>query len=88
MATMSPEGLDDWLGNLGAPTNTGTSSGDTRRTSQGSLTENSDQDAWTGVRRVAPRPLPDVTGVVGPALAGALQHLDMSVLSPASWLKH
>ena len=83
MATMSPEELDDWLGNLGVPTNTGTSSGDTPRTPQGSLAEDSDEDAWAGVRRVAPRPLPGVTGAVGPALAGALQHLDMSVLSPA-----
>jgi Domain of unknown function (DUF222) len=83
MATMSPEELDAWLGNLGASANTGASSGDTRRTSRGSLAENSDEDAWAGVRRVAPRPLPGVTGVVGPALAGALQHLDMSVLSPA-----
>jgi hypothetical protein len=39
MATMSPEELDAWLGNLGAPANTGASSGDTRRTSRGSLAE-------------------------------------------------
>ena len=84
MATMSPEELGDWLGHLGAPTFSETSSGETRRRSQGSLTENADvEDAWAGVRRIAPRPLPGVTAVAGPALAGALQHLDMSVLSPA-----
>ena len=83
MATMSPEELEDWLGHLGAPTFSETSSGETRRRSQGSLTENADEDAWAGVRRIAPRPLPGVTAVAGPALAGALQHLDMLVLSPA-----
>jgi hypothetical protein len=99
MATMSPEELDEWLGHLGAPTNTETSTADapfssasgaiedrksnTPRRSHGSLAENSDEDAWAGVQRIAPRPLPGVTGVAGPALAGALQHLDMSVLSPA-----
>jgi Domain of unknown function (DUF222) len=83
IAQMSPEELDDWLGHLGAPTNIETSTGETRRRSQVSLTENSDEDAWAGVRRIDPRPLQGVTGVAGPALAGALQHLDMSALSPA-----
>jgi hypothetical protein len=46
MAMMSPEELDDWLGHQGAPTDTATSTGDTSRRPQGSLTEKSDEDAW------------------------------------------
>jgi hypothetical protein len=83
MATLSPEELDDWLGHLGAPTNTGTSTGDPGRRTQYASTENPDEDGWAGVQQIAPRPLPGVTGVAGPALAAALQHLDMSLLSPA-----
>ena len=40
-------------------------------------------DAWAGVSRIAPRPLPGVTDVVGPQLADALQRLDPAELSPA-----
>jgi hypothetical protein len=83
MATLSPEELDDWLGHLGAPTNTGTSTGDPGRRTQYASTEKPDEDGWAGVQQIAPRPLPGVTGVAGPALAAALQHLDMSLLSPA-----
>jgi hypothetical protein len=83
MATMGPEELDNWLGNLDAPTKIESSPGGTGRRSHGSFTEIAEEDAWAGVRRVAPRPLPGVTAVAGPALAGALQHLDMPVLSPA-----
>jgi hypothetical protein len=36
-----------------------------------------------GGRRIAPRPLPGVTGVAGPWLAGAVRQLEMSVLAPA-----
>ena len=36
-----------------------------------------------GVSRIAPRPLPGVTDVVGPGLAAALQRLDPADLSPA-----
>ena len=43
----------------------------------------SDDDPWTGVERVTPRPLTGVTGVAGPALAPVLSGLDMSRLSPA-----
>ena len=40
-------------------------------------------DEWSGVQRVAPRPLPGVTGVAGPRLAYALDELDLASLSPA-----
>jgi hypothetical protein len=83
IATMTPEGLEDWLGHLGAPTKIEISPGKAPRKSQGYLTEDSEGDAWAGVRRIAPRPLPGVTAVAGPGLAGALQQLDMSALSPA-----
>ena len=42
-----------------------------------------EQDAWAGVERVAPRPLPGVTGIAGPRLAYALDALDLESLSPA-----
>jgi Domain of unknown function (DUF222) len=87
IATMTPEGLEDGLGNLGAPTKIETSPGEARRKSQGSLTEHSEGDAWAGVRRIAPRPLKGVTAVAGPGLAGALQQLDMSALSPAQLIE-
>jgi hypothetical protein len=84
MATMTPEEFDDWLGHLGEPVNTATSSGSEQPPRPHSLPmEDLDDDAWAEVRRVAPRPLPGVTGVAGPALAGTLQRLDMSRLSPA-----
>ena len=70
LATMSPEELFDWFG-------------PPEPALHNPRAEDLDEDAWAGVRRVSPRPLPGVTGVAGPALASALRTLDMSALSPA-----
>jgi hypothetical protein len=84
MATMTPDELDDWLGHVGDRVNTATSTGGDQTARPHSLPmEDLDDDAWARVRRVAPRPLPGVTGVAGPALADALRRVEMSALSPA-----
>ena len=81
MATMTPEELDDWLGHVGDPAPS--PGGEQRSGPRGLSVHDSDEDLWAGVQRIAPRPLPCVTGVAGPALAASLQSLDMSALSPA-----
>jgi hypothetical protein len=81
MATMTPDELDDWLGHLGDPATS--PGGEQHSVSRGFSVQDSDEDPWAGVQRIAPQPLPGVTGVAGPALAAALQRLDMTALSPA-----
>ena len=84
LATMSPEELYDWFGPSDPPAEDASSPDKGQGPAlHGLRAEDADEDAWSGVGRVPPRPLRGVTGVAGPALASALQDLEMSALSPA-----
>ncbi len=41
------------------------------------------EDVWARTERIAPRPLPGISGVTGPSLAAPLAALDVATLSPA-----
>ena len=74
-ALLTEEELDRWLGPADAADDHPSTAVEVDKLAGG--------EAWVGVSRIAPRPLPGVTDVVGPELAVALQRLDPAELSPA-----
>lgn len=85
LETPTPEELDDWFRSY-APCPPAMESSVTVSTDRLAGLEaalGTADEAWVGVDRIPPRPLPGVTGVAGPSLAPALLGLDLAQLSPA-----